>query len=156
MTVKWLISSFEGRIPRQLFWSWNAVYYGVIICSLTFVSPFIPTLSAYVLPVVLLVLLVPDLAVTAKRWHDRNKSNKWLLLSIPLIISRLMMPGQMVGEGGIVAGPSTVVQLFSFFSLLCGLAIFIECGLRKGNPLRNQYGEPYVHDSSTEQEDSSV
>ncbi|MGO1295740.1 MAG: DUF805 domain-containing protein [Vibrio sp.] len=155
MTAKWLLFSFEGRVPRQIFWIWNAVYYGVIIFSLTFVSPFIPTMSAYVMPVVLLVLLVPDLAVTAKRWHDRNKSNKWLLLSMPLIISRLMMPGQMVDEASMVVGPSTTTQLLSFFSLLCGLVILVECGLRKGNPLPNQYGEPDEHEGHHEKESSS-
>ncbi|MFC3022964.1 DUF805 domain-containing protein [Vibrio zhugei] len=154
MKVKWLLFSFEGRVPRQIFWIWNAVYYGVIIFSLTFVSPFIPTMSAYVMPVVLLVLLIPDLAVTAKRWHDRNKSNKWLLLSMPLIISRLMMPGQMVDDASMAVGPSTATQLLSFFSLLCGLVILIECGLRKGNPLENRYGEPYEHEQNHEKEPS--
>ncbi len=63
----------------------------------------------------LLVVLVPDLAITAKRWHDRDKSSKWLLLNVPLVIGRMTIPA---GELAVNTQPGMLETLISFVALL--------------------------------------
>ncbi|MDW2150753.1 DUF805 domain-containing protein, partial [Vibrio sp. 378] len=88
------------------------------------------------LPIFLLVLLIPDLAITTKRWHDRNKSIYWLGLNIPLVIGRIATPmtSPMAQE------PSTPQLFIASISLICGLWILIECGFLKGTSGPNKYG----------------
>ncbi len=78
--------------------------------------------------------------MTAKRWHDRNKSNWWLLLHVPLIGGRLYAPE--VGGAAIDAGG--IETVIAAFGLVCGLWVFIECGFMKGDEGPNHYGEPEV------------
>jgi len=56
----------------------------------TAVSKLFPAYSYILLPIFLLALLIPDLAVTTKRWHDRNKSAYWLALNVPLILGETL------------------------------------------------------------------
>ena len=92
MSMKELLFSFKGRIGRKVFWTWNVIYYVLIAGFATGISVLFPAYAYILLPVFLLFLLVPDLAITSKRWHDRGKSNLWLLLNIPLVLGRLATP----------------------------------------------------------------
>ncbi|PWI33728.1 DUF805 domain-containing protein [Vibrio albus] len=139
MSVKELLFSFQGRINRRTFWIWNACYYVVIMVVATVLKEFYPAGLGTILPVCLVVLVVPDLAVTAKRWHDRNKSNKFLLLNIPVIMGRFTVP---VGGLAAQSQPTTMETALSMAALICGLWILIECGFLKGNAAENQYGQP--------------
>jgi uncharacterized membrane protein YhaH (DUF805 family) len=105
----------------------------------TVLKEFYPAGLGTILPVCLVVLVVPDLAVTAKRWHDRNKSNKFLLLNIPVIMGRFTVP---VGGLAAQSQPTTMETALSMAALICGLWILIECGFLKGNAAENQYGQP--------------
>ena len=86
MSMKDLLLSFKGRIGRKTYWIWNIFYYIAITGFATGISVLFPAYSYLLLPIFLLLLVIPDLAVTAKRWHDRNKSNYWLLLNVPLVL----------------------------------------------------------------------
>ncbi|GAJ72233.1 LOW QUALITY PROTEIN: predicted membrane protein [Vibrio sp. JCM 18904] len=137
MSTKELLFSFQGRINRKTYWIWNVIYYVSILALVPVLASCFLTLSYVLLPIFLVVLLIPDLAITTKRWHDRNKSIYWLALNIPLIIGRIATP--MTSPAA--QEPSTPPQMFvASISLICGLWILIECGLLKGTSGPNQYG----------------
>ncbi|HCG5598922.1 DUF805 domain-containing protein [Vibrio parahaemolyticus] len=136
MSTKELLFSFHGRIDRKTYWIWNVIYYISIIGFGAGISKLFPAFSYLLLPIFLLVLLIPDLAITTKRWHDRDKSIYWLGLNIPLVIGRIATPmtSPMVQE------PSTPQLFIASISLICGLWILIECGFLKGTSGPNKYG----------------
>ncbi|PMG90420.1 DUF805 domain-containing protein [Vibrio breoganii] len=138
MDFKYLLLSFEGRIGRKQFWIWNICYYVFLSMVTTAIAQVSPGTALYAVPVMAIILLYPDLAVTAKRWHDRNKSNRFLLLNVPLIIGRSLIPMSAQMETG--EGFSRVLSLIA---LVCGLWIFVECGLLKGSDKDNDYGVPF-------------
>ncbi len=84
----WLMFSFRGRLPRLGYWA-ACLVVGIAYCTTIFVcTKFIQ--SRDVQSVVLLTVMLPlwwsTLAISVKRWHDRDKSAWWLLLGIvPLI-----------------------------------------------------------------------
>ena len=112
------------------------IYYISIIGFGAGISKLFPAFSYLLLPIFLLVLLIPDLAITTKRWHDRDKSIYWLGLNIPLVIGRIATPmtSPMAQE------PSTPQLFIASISLICGLWILIECGFLKGTSGPNKYG----------------
>ena len=79
-----LFTSFEGRIDVQQMWIGAAV-----LIAIPWATNFV--LQATGLPALLLILpivatLFPWLCLIGKRWHDRGKSSRWLLiLLIPLV-----------------------------------------------------------------------
>ncbi|HBC3494347.1 TPA: DUF805 domain-containing protein [Vibrio parahaemolyticus] len=136
MSTKELLFSFHGRIDRKTYWIWNVIYYISIIGFGAGISKLFPAFSYLLVPIFLLVLLIPDLAITTKRWHDRDKSIYWLGLNIPLVIGRIATPmtSPMAQE------PSTPQLFIASISLICGLWILIECGFLKGTSGPNKYG----------------
>lgn len=137
MSIKELLFSFQGRIGRKTYWMWNVVYYLMIVGFALGMNVLFPAVAHLILPLFLVVILVPDLAITAKRWHDRGKSSWWLLLNIPLVIGRMTVP---VGGATVAAQPSLLQAGTSFAALACGIWILVECGFLKGTDGDNQYG----------------
>ncbi|MDF2153141.1 DUF805 domain-containing protein [Vibrio sp. CAU 1672] len=144
MSMKKLLLSFRGRVGRKTYWLWNIVYYILILGFGAGISKLFPAFSYILLPVFLLVLLIPDLAITTKRWHDRDKSVYWLALNIPLIIGRLYTP--MASPQA--QEPSPMQLLIAAVSLICGIWILVECGLMKGTEGSNRYGPDPVPDTT--------
>ena len=139
MSIKELLFSFQGRVNRRVFWLWNAFYYLVILAVATLAHKLFPASAGMILPIFLVVLIIPDLAITAKRWHDRNKSNMYLLLTLPVIIGRFTVP---VGGAPVQQQPTTLETMVSLVALACGCWILVECGFLKGDAAENQYGKP--------------
>ncbi|GAA5648364.1 MULTISPECIES: DUF805 domain-containing protein [Vibrio] len=137
MSIQQLLFSFQGRVGRQTYWLWNLAYYAAIVLFAAAVNKLFPGIAHLVLPVFLLLVLIPDLAITAKRWHDRDKSSWWLLLNVPLVVARLAVP---VGEPTQMAQPDLWQTLISLASLLCGAWILVECGFLRGSDGDNRYG----------------
>ncbi|KLN66939.1 DUF805 domain-containing protein [Vibrio sp. VPAP30] len=137
MSMKELLFSFQGRIGRKTYWVWNVVYYLMIVGFAMGMNVLAPSIAHLILPVFLIVILVPDLAITAKRWHDRGKSSWWLLLNIPLVIGRMTVP---VGDPSLTGQPSMLQAAASFAALVCGVWVLVECGFLKGADGENQYG----------------
>ncbi|XAW89398.1 DUF805 domain-containing protein [Vibrio sp. CDRSL-10 TSBA] len=134
-----LLFSFQGRVGRRTFWIWNLCYYLSIVVFIQLCNRLVPGLAPLLIPLLLLVLLIPDLAVTAKRWHDRNKTSWWLLLNVPLVIGRMMVPG---AEDDMVATPTLLDTGATLLALLCGSWILIECGLLPAVEDHNRFGPP--------------
>lgn len=137
MSIKELLFSFQGRVGRKTYWVWNVIYYALIVGFATGINALFPVYAHLLLPVFLLVILIPDLAITAKRWHDRNKTSWWLLLNLPLVIGRMTVP---MGDPTQASQTTTLQLVSSLAALICGGWILIECGFLKGNEGANQFG----------------
>lgn len=149
MSIKWLLFSFDGRIGRQTFWQWNICYYFLMLFVAGTITRMVPQWSAFVLPMFLLIILVPDLAVTAKRWHDRDKSCAWLLLNVPLVLGRISFPMSQKMMDPVSMEPSLFSSVLSLVGIVCGAWIFIECGFLKGSEDENLFGSAPVSKSSS-------
>ena len=84
MTIAQILFSFNGRIGRGTYWL--AAFF---IIAFTTIVALIDTIvfdySSYSgIPTLLARLLIiwPSLAITIKRWHDRDKSGWWILIGI--------------------------------------------------------------------------
>ncbi|MBI2477944.1 MAG: DUF805 domain-containing protein [Planctomycetia bacterium] len=84
-----LFFSFAGRIPRRVFWAASLalafVFYAVVfIAVIAFGEESAITNS--VIFVAYIPMIWSSLAIQTKRWHDRDKSGRWILVSfLPLI-----------------------------------------------------------------------
>ena len=80
-------ADFSGRASRSEFWWFQLFYIIVIIVAAIFDSFYVDN-SQNMGPVELLsylILLLPSLAVTARRLHDVDKSGWWMLIALTLI-----------------------------------------------------------------------
>jgi uncharacterized membrane protein YhaH (DUF805 family) len=97
-----LLFRFDGRINRAKFWSGVGaliVAYIVIFALFAIDSGALRAL----LGLAYIAMIWPSLAISIKRWHDRDKSGWWVLIGfIPLIgpIWALVETGFLEGTGG--------------------------------------------------------
>lgn len=109
--LAWILFSFEGRIPRRVYWAatlaTTAIFYLIIFVVMGLAGP-----ESDFVGIAMLVCVIPmfwiSLAVQIKRWHDRDKSGWWVLINLVPYI------------GGIWA--------------------FIEVGCLRGTIGKNQFG----------------
>ncbi|MGF1763536.1 DUF805 domain-containing protein [Aliivibrio kagoshimensis] len=134
MTVTQWLFSFKGRISRSRFWTWTAIYYASFLAAIALL-PQSGGFGNLILLVVGFVLLIPDLAVQAKRWHDRDKSLWWLLLNVPIIADRLMRTALDSS-----AAQESLQTAVSIIAIVSGCWLFIQCGFLKGTEGPNRYG----------------
>jgi uncharacterized membrane protein YhaH (DUF805 family) len=86
MSAAWFLFSYKGRISRKQYWFFYLVVFlgAIILSAFTGVPKDIYEISDSQLMFMLWILL-PSLAVQAKRWHDQDKSALWLLINfIPI------------------------------------------------------------------------
>lgn len=95
---------FAGRISRRQYWG-----FVVLIAPAWLIAAILDSNHGYefpsgpILACVILLLLWPSLAVQAKRWHDRDMSAWWILITcIPLIgpLIALIVNGCLRGTDG--------------------------------------------------------
>lgn len=73
--------SFRGRIGRGTFWlAYFLLFIGYMIASAMLESYDEDTQTLGM--IIFFALLWPSLAISAKRWHDRDKSGWWILINI--------------------------------------------------------------------------
>ena len=102
LTINQILFSFQGRIGRKTYWlsllgMMVALFAAVIVLSVAGVGE-------DVLSIIVLLIYIPiiwmSLAVQVKRWHDRNKSGWWVLITLIPIIGSLWA----LIENGFLAG----------------------------------------------------
>lgn len=81
-----LLFQFDGRINRAKFWAGvGAIWVGYFVIGILF-GAIDSSAVRGILGLAYLALLWPSLAISIKRWHDRDKSGWWVLIGfIPLI-----------------------------------------------------------------------
>lgn len=81
----------RGRISRRTFWLWGVLALGgltLLLRALLEIARLHPDRAE---ALVSLLLLWPAIAISAKRWHDRDKSAWWVLLALVPVIGWLWM-----------------------------------------------------------------
>lgn len=74
--------SFRGRISRRTWWLYGVVALiglGILGLALLRIAGFSRVVAEMTMN---LLLLWPALAVSIKRWHDRNKAGWWVLVNL--------------------------------------------------------------------------
>lgn len=82
--------SFEGRIGRQTLWL-RYMLPVIIAAVIVGVIDGLIGLGGILVGVFQLAILWPSLAVYAKRWHDRDKSGWWTLISLVPVVGGIWM-----------------------------------------------------------------
>ena len=100
-TVLGKYATFSGRAARPEYWCWilaTIILYAILgIIDGAMVAPmmgfesFAPEAGQPLSMVASLALLLPNLAVAARRLHDTDRSGWWLLLSLIPIIGTLVL-----------------------------------------------------------------
>jgi uncharacterized membrane protein YhaH (DUF805 family) len=77
--------SYEGRINRQRYWAFTLVYLAAYVVT-SIIDAIIGSEIGVVSLLLVLAAIYPSICVTIKRWHDRDKSGWWILISlIPIV-----------------------------------------------------------------------
>jgi uncharacterized membrane protein YhaH (DUF805 family) len=87
---------FKGRAGRTEFWNYVVVYVACFI-ALYVVETLLDT--AILLPIFELGLLLPSLAIGARRLHDIGKSGWWQLLHLVFIAGTIVLIYWFVQDG---------------------------------------------------------
>jgi uncharacterized membrane protein YhaH (DUF805 family) len=130
-----LFTSFEGRITRQPFWIAVAVFIAIEIAILFSGGDDDKWGTALDL-----VLTYPQLAVCAKRGHDRN-TPLWivgLFFAIGVVFDVLLLGGWITSAD--VANPPPLMLAFLIPYAVFALALIIDLGFRRGTVGPNRYG----------------
>jgi uncharacterized membrane protein YhaH (DUF805 family) len=81
-----VLFSFRGRVPRKLFWLYGVLGPLLVSVMLEMLLGIVGIGDRRAEAVSSLILVWPCAAVAVKRWHDRNKSGWWVLITfIPLV-----------------------------------------------------------------------
>jgi uncharacterized membrane protein YhaH (DUF805 family) len=152
MKLSDLLFSSQGRIPRSTYWYYSLAVAGI---SLPFAlwSSFsrnsdLSTVIGCITGILSLVFIYPGLMVGIKRFHDRNRSGWFLLLSyIPLVVWIIGfaitiptialgndLPDTILGIGG------TLFLFLMCVSYIPSLWVLIELGFQRGTVGDNKYG----------------
>jgi uncharacterized membrane protein YhaH (DUF805 family) len=96
--LAWLLFSFHGRIPRSVYWAAVIVAWLALIAVAVIASVLFPALDADTGAVVGLLFIPPyvayvwvNLALQAKRWHDRDKSAWWILMGMVPVLGPIVV-----------------------------------------------------------------
>jgi uncharacterized membrane protein YhaH (DUF805 family) len=86
MYLTWLLFSFQGRVNRLPFWLVTLALIPGLYLGGRLIADFADLPLRVGIDLAGAILLLPSLAVQAKRWHDRGKSAWWILINfIPIV-----------------------------------------------------------------------
>ena len=97
---RWLLFSFDGRIGRRSWWLWGAAVMIGMAMYLTVVLRLAGLSGETADLLVNALLLWPALAISVKRWHDRDKPAWWVLIAFVPVIGWLWV----LIENGLLRG----------------------------------------------------
>lgn len=135
MDWNYLLWRFDGRIGRRTFWiAFLTVALVELLCHLTAQSLELERLSS----IISLAFGYPELAILAKRGHDRDIS-----ALVPLAFyaySAVIDFVFVIGAAGTADEPSRLVVLMTIPWIAGAVALLIDFGLRKGTSGPNRFG----------------
>ncbi|MCQ6279989.1 DUF805 domain-containing protein [Bacillus sp. EB600] len=82
-------TGFQGRAARTEYWMF--VLFNVIVSIVLSIVESVTHLGSYLTGIYSLAVLLPSLAVGARRLHDTGRSGWWLLLSIIPLIGAIIL-----------------------------------------------------------------
>lgn len=103
-------ATFSGRASRSEFWWW--VLFGILGGLVTSIIPFINAIFS-------IALIIPNLAVTARRLHDTDRSGWWMLAPYGFMALAGVVAMTGSGTGTAVVG---VIALIMVIVLIVWLA----------------------------------
>jgi uncharacterized membrane protein YhaH (DUF805 family) len=131
MNWTYLFTSIEGRIGRQSFWIALLIFFAVELVSYA-------ALGERWSSIVSLMLAYPELAVLAKRGHDRN---------VPTWVPGLFVAGAVALDGlnllgllGPLTNPDWPFYVVGIPVFVLALILLVDFGLRRGTVGENRYG----------------
>lgn len=86
-----MLLSTRGRISRKRFWLWGVgamLGFGLVLHGLLAVARVRPAIAE---PIVNVLLLWPALAISMKRWHDRDRPGGWVLVALVPVVGWLWL-----------------------------------------------------------------
>ena len=87
MDLQYILFEFEGRINRGSFWLGTVIVWGVLlVAGLIFARN---SSLLFIYGIVVFLSLWPAVAISIKRWHDRNKSGWWLFIALVPVIGTI-------------------------------------------------------------------
>ena len=135
MDWSYLYSSFDGRISRQPFWIGFAVLLGAEIAAYMIA---LRIGGERVGAIAELAFAYPEFALLAKRGHDRDLPTALIgaYIALSVFVNFLVV----VGLGGSMDAPSTLLLVITVPWTVFALALLIELGFRRGTRGPNRYG----------------
>jgi len=155
--MRWLRNVYfraDGRIGRRTWWiAWgillaaevaaNHFLSGAMSNDKAFVDGTWPNLQAILADlsgwIVALIFLWPNIAMNAKRFHDRDMSGWWWLL---FVVPFLLGAAVAISPYGGTADPSPAAGWTLLLSGVTAMATLIMLGFLRGTPGPNRYGLP--------------
>ena len=119
--------NFKDRASRSEYWYFTL--FGLIVYAIGFGLMFISYKLFWLLIVISIALIIPFIAVTARRLHDINKSGWFQLLSVPAGILEAAFQAQ-----------KSLEILFMIVGWGCGIYLFILY-IQEGDKKQNRFGE---------------
>jgi uncharacterized membrane protein YhaH (DUF805 family) len=140
MDLQYLFASLDGRINRAKWWA-GMVILAIISLVLNFIILMIfgrGFFGGFLITLLVLALLYPSYAVSAKRFQDRDRPGKTALYGlVPVLIANLLTTWGLTGVPG---QPNGVGWLCTLINLGVGLWFLIDLGILKGTPGQNHFG----------------
>ncbi len=86
LPIPYILFSFKGRVPRRTWWLYGVFGPVLFTAMAEMLLGIVGVAERSAESLSTLILMWPCAAVSAKRWHDRDKSGWWvLILLIPLL-----------------------------------------------------------------------
>ena len=122
---------FSGRARRSEFWYW-ILFTAIVSTVANIIDAILGTRGAFggrgvVGVIATLALLLPTLAVLARRLHDTGRSTSWVLLYAPIILSQF-----------VIAGPVALAAVVGLVTLVALIVLIVFC-VQDSKP-DNEYG----------------
>ena len=119
--------NFKDRASRSEYWYFTL--FGLILYAIGFGLMFISYKLFWLLIVISIALIIPFIAVTARRLHDINKSGWFQLLSVPAGILEAAFHAQ-----------KSLEIFFMIIGWGCGIYLFILY-IQEGDKKQNRFGQ---------------
>lgn len=137
LTLGQILFSYEGRIPRRIFWGYS-IAVNVVDFLIDAIYKNVVPQGSWAYAVGFVALQLPfywiGMAINRKRWHDCNRSAWWnlifLVLAVPVLGVALL--GGSSNDMGIVMVKNIVIFGGGLIAMIALVWAFVECACTRG------------------------
>ena len=140
MDFNYLFTSFDGRINRAKWWAGMVILTIInIVLSFIVISLFgMGFLGRLLSFIIVLAILYPAYAVSAKRFQDRDKPGIYALYGLAALLVTSLL--QALALTGTPQELNALGWICALINLGVGIWFLIELGILKGTPGPNRFG----------------